>query len=148
TSPKQPAKSSAPTWSKVASSPTSKVPSPKSQAKRSKPKARRSSSTVHRPSSRITIPSHLQREIIALLMLVGAALFGLGLVSWSGGKQGVVGYMGGFLAQMFGVAAWLVPVGMGLVAAVLFVGGRASPRWLSPLLPIGLMMLLLGFMGF
>src|SRR5262245_36040318 len=117
TSAKKSAKTSAPTWSKAGSSPKSNVQSSKPQARRSKSRSRRPPSAIRRQTPKITIPAHLQREIIALLMLVGAALFGLGLVSWSGGKQGIVGYMGGFLAQMFGVAAWLVPLGMGLVAA-------------------------------
>src|SRR5437899_2604579 len=90
----------------------------------------------------------LPQSLKETLLLVGAALFALGLLSWSGGRQGVVGYMGGFLAQMFGVTAWLVPAALVMAAAVLFVGTRQGSRWLSPLMPLGLTMLLLGAMGF
>src|SRR5438477_3389450 len=109
-----------PTWSKV-QSPKSKGSISRGKASRSKSKASHPSPAARRPPSKIAIPSHLQREITALLLLVGAALFALGLLSWSGGRQGVVGYMGGFLAQMFGVTAWLVPAALVMAAAVLFV---------------------------
>src|SRR5206468_3953118 len=135
TSAKKSARPSGPTWSKLGD------PKPKAQAskktRRSTTKARRPSSAGHRRSSKIDIPAHLQRELTALLLLVSAALFGLGLVSWRAGGQGIVGYMGGFLAQMFGVAAWLVPAALGSVAFVLFLGARRDPRWLSPLVPLG-----------
>src|SRR5438105_5052166 len=136
---KKPAKPAGPTWSKVGS-PKPKAQSSKPKARRSTAKARRPSSIVHRPKSKappLAIPTHVQREITALLLLVGAALFGLGLVTWRAGGQGAVGYMGGFLAQMFGVAAWLVPAALGVVAFVLLLGGRRDEWRLSPLVRVG-----------
>src|SRR5207247_917173 len=117
TSAKKHARSSRPTWSKVGG-PKSKAQGPKSRTRNAKRK------TQNAKLNRVEIPAHLQRELTALLLLVSAALFGLGLVSWREGGQGIVGYMGGFLAQMFGVAAWLVPAALGLVAFVLFLGAR------------------------
>src|SRR5947209_1909664 len=117
---KKPAKSAAPTWSKVGSRGQPKAEGRKARPRRSTAKARRPSSVAHRPSSKIEVPAHVRRELVALLLLVGAALFGLGLFSWRAGGQGVVGYMGGFLAQMFGMAAWLVPAALEI--------GRASCR--------------------
>src|SRR5438552_3090024 len=152
TSAKKSARPSGPTWSRLG------APKPKARSSkktgRSTSKARRPSSSARRRSSQIEIPVELRRELTALLLLVSAALSGLGLLSWRAGGQGVVVYMGAFLAQMFGMAAWLVPGALGLVAFVLFLGARprtsnsrgeqrATPRWLSPLVPLGLALLLL-----
>jgi S-DNA-T family DNA segregation ATPase FtsK/SpoIIIE len=93
----------------------------------------------------------VQRELLALALLVAAGLCVVGLLSWSGGGQGVVGLAGGLLARMFGVAAWLVPAVLVVGAAALVFGpasGSASGgRWASPTLPIGLLALLVGMMG-
>lgn len=83
-----------------------------------------------------------------MLLLVVAALFAVGLFTWSGGGQGIVGVSGALLAQLFGVAAWLVPVACALGAAVLLLGSKSDARWLSPVVPIGLSLMLLGLMGF
>jgi S-DNA-T family DNA segregation ATPase FtsK/SpoIIIE len=85
---------------------------------------------------------------MALAMLAVAGLFVVGLLSWSGGGQGIVGVMGGVAAQLFGVLAWVVPVALAAGAAVLLLGARSDARWLSPLMPLGLSIMLLGLMGF
>src|SRR5438876_7116415 len=102
TSAKKSARPSGPTWSRLGA-PKAKARSPK-KAARSTTKARRPSPVARRRSSTIQIPAELRRELTALLLLVGAALSGLGLLSWRAGGQGAVGYMGAFLAQMFGMA--------------------------------------------
>jgi S-DNA-T family DNA segregation ATPase FtsK/SpoIIIE len=94
------------------------------------------------------IPAHMRRELFAVTLLVVAALFVLGLLTWSGGSTSIVGVAGGVLAQLFGVTAWLVPIAMALGAVVLLFGARAGDRWTSAAVPVGMVMLLLGTMGF
>ncbi|HUP27405.1 MAG TPA: DNA translocase FtsK 4TM domain-containing protein [Chloroflexia bacterium] len=152
TSAKKPGKVSGPTWSKVAAGGHSSART-KSSGSKSKAGASRSSKPKPRPASRpvsprLEIPAHLRREFVALAMLVVAALFAIGLFSWSGGGTGVVGAAGVFLSQLFGVAAWLVPVALAAGAVVLLVGARSDARWLSPVVPFGSVLLLLGLMGF
>ncbi len=90
----------------------------------------------------------MRREMTALGLLVVAALFVLGLMAWLGGSQdSTVGVMGGVLAQLFGVAAWLIPLALAGGALLLF-RARTSAEGLSPLVPIGLSVSLLGLMGF
>jgi S-DNA-T family DNA segregation ATPase FtsK/SpoIIIE len=81
-------------------------------------------------------------------MLVVGMLFIVGLVGWNGGAQNIVGIMGSFLAQLFGLAAWLVPVVMIAGASVLLIGAKLDAKWLSPLVPAGSIILLLGVIGF
>jgi hypothetical protein len=81
-------------------------------------------------------------------MLVVGMLFIVGLVGWNGGAQNIVGMMGSFLAQLFGLAAWLVPVVMIAGASVLLIGAKLDAKWLSPLVPAGSIILLLGVIGF
>ena len=99
-----------------------------------------------RPS--FEVPSHLRREMLGLVMLVLAALCVVGLLSWLSGNAGVLSVVGGVLAELFGVVAWLVPVSVGLGAVLLLVGAKANSRWNSPLVPFGLTLMLLGAMGF
>src|SRR4051794_8292832 len=100
---KKSAKPAGPTWSKVGSpKPKAAAARPKTSSSRSgprssRPAARNPKSKIQSPKPKIAIPAHVQQEISALLLLVAAALFGLGLVTWRAGGQGVVGYMGGFL---------------------------------------------------
>jgi S-DNA-T family DNA segregation ATPase FtsK/SpoIIIE len=82
------------------------------------------------------------------MMLVVGMLFIVGLVGWNGGAQNIVGAMGSFLAQLFGLSAWLVPVVMVAGACVLLIGAKLDAKWLSPLVPAGSIILLLGVMGF
>lgn len=86
--------------------------------------------------------------MVALVLLVLAALSVLGLLSWSSGNSSIVGVAGGTLAQLFGVAAWLVPLAMSAGALALLFGARSETRWLSPAVPLGLFLLLFGTMGF
>ena len=72
----------------------------------------------------------------------------IGLLTWSRGGQGIVGVMGGTLAQLFGVAAWLVPLALAFGGIILLVGARADSRLLSPLVPLGLFLMLPSIMGF
>lgn len=72
----------------------------------------------------------------------------MGLFTWSNGGQGIVAVAGGVIAQLFGVAAWLVPFALLVVSVMLLVGARAQVGWLSPLVPFGLAAMLLGLMGF
>ncbi len=154
TSTKKSSKPSGPTWSKVNGGHV-RPSTPKAGAKgNSRPASHRPASKPKAPARKapagpaFDIPAHVRREIEALAMLVLAALFMLGLMTWSGGGQGVVGVMGGVLAQLFGVAAWLVPVALVAGATVLLFGARSDARWLSPVVPLGLILLLLGVMGF
>lgn len=146
---------SGPTWSKLASggAPATSKPRRKSSsrgqggsARGSKPRAQQPTRSAPRP--RMELPAHLRREMVALTMLVIAALFVIGLFSWSRGSPGVVGVAGEILSQLFGVAAWLVPVALLGGAIVLLVGARSDARWLSPMVPLGSVLLLLGMMGF
>lgn len=151
---KKPAKPSGPTWSKVGGgstrSSTSKPPGTRRRSPSASPtgKPRNSRPAIRNPKSKIEIPAHLRREMVALLMLVVAVLFAVGLWSWSSGGRGIVGASGALLAQLFGVAAWLVPVAFALGAAVLLVGAKSDARWLSPIVPIGLSLMLVALMGF
>jgi hypothetical protein len=86
--------------------------------------------------------------MLGLVMLVLAALCVVGLLSWLSGNAGVLSVVGGVLAELFGVVAWLVPVSVGLGAVLLLVGAKANSRWTSPLVPFGLTLMLLGAMGF
>src|SRR5687767_1108338 len=107
-----------------------------------------------RAAPRWEIPAPLRRELGALLLAVVGALVFVGLIAWAGGGGGIVGIAGKFLAQLFGVAAWLVPVGLLVGAGLLLLGARTplgesgDSRWLSPAVPIGFGAILLGFMGF
>jgi S-DNA-T family DNA segregation ATPase FtsK/SpoIIIE len=96
------------------------------------------------------MPAHLRPELVALSLFVIAALFIVGLLTWSSGSRNIVGVVGGVLAQLFGAAAWLVPIALIGGAAVLLVGARSrlASRWASPAVPAGLALLLLGLMGF
>ncbi|MBF6614742.1 MAG: DNA translocase FtsK [Chloroflexi bacterium] len=162
TSAKKPGKASGPTWSKVGDSSgvgrnsASKSPQARSGgASGVKAKA----STAKKPSTKgaprhvskspsIEIPAHVRREMVAVVMLAAAALLVLGLVTWSSGSKGIVGIAGGLIAQLFGVAAWLVPIALATGAAALLFGAKSDARWLSPAVPFGLFLLLVGAMGF
>ncbi|HYP41096.1 MAG TPA: DNA translocase FtsK 4TM domain-containing protein [Chloroflexia bacterium] len=163
--PSAPAKKStrpaAPTWSKVSGNgnthrtPTSKSTGAKngsrpaySSARNGAGKGKARSKARASSSPPFVIPAHLRREITALAMLAVAGLFVVGLLSWSSGGEGIVGVMGGVVAQLFGVLAWLVPVALAAGAVVLLLGARSDARWLSPLMPLGLSIMLLGLMGF
>ena len=149
-------KSTPPTWSKIEggrSGPKSKAQSPKSKGRTPKLSVQNPKSKIHEgrrtePKSKIEIPAHVRRELVALLMLVVGVLFIVGLVGWNGGAQNIVGVMGSFLAQLFGLAAWLVPFVMIAGACVLLIGAKLDVKWLSPLVPAGSVILLLGVMGF
>lgn len=156
-------KSSRPTWSRVennqmrsTAASTGSGTSAASQAKRgtatrskSGGKTRARTAPGRAPKTPVLqIPPAVRREMVALTMLVVAALFTVGLLTWSGGGGGVAGIMGGALAQLFGVAAWLVPGLLAAGAVALLFGQRSAARLLSPTLPLGLTLLLLGAMGF
>src|SRR5688572_25218333 len=144
---KKSGRQSGPTWSKIApgGAPT---PSSKSASSKRKPKPKAQQTARSAPRPRLELPAHLRREMVALMMLVVAALFAIGLFSWSRGSTGMVGMAGEILSQLFGVAAWLAPVALLAGAIVLLVGARSDARWLSPMVPFGSLILLLGLMGF
>jgi S-DNA-T family DNA segregation ATPase FtsK/SpoIIIE len=159
TAAKKTSKPPAPTWSKIEGG-KAKVANAKPAAKSaSKPASRGASSrtsqtrkpTPIRPASKgpaVEVPAHVRREMTALALLVVAALFAVGLLTWLGGSENsIVGVAGGVLAQLFGVAAWLIPLALAGAALLLF-RVRASAQGLSPLVPIGLSFMLLGLMGF
>ena len=88
---------------------------------------------LHRPSGRL-------REAAALLLVAGALFLVLALVSctvtpgsteeissWVGPTGGYVAH---FLAQGFGVAAWLAPLELSLIAIPLFRGHPMGDLWL------------------
>jgi S-DNA-T family DNA segregation ATPase FtsK/SpoIIIE len=156
TAAKKSARPAGPTWSKMGNNGRSHSKSAAKSSRLSSPRSRsshrsnskRAPSVVGRRSS-VVLPAHVRREMVALVMLVAAALFTLGLFTWSGGtSSGVVGVMGGVLAQLFGLVAWLVPLALLAGAVVLVLGARSDARWLSPTVPLGLTLLLLGAMGF
>ncbi len=146
----------APTWSKIEGGKSSKgrTTAPKSSAKPAAARARSRSAAKPRAGrpkpahTPIEIPAHLRREMGALLLLVVGALCAVGLFAWARGGGGAVGVVGAALAQLFGLVAWLVPVALLLGAVVLFMDVKAGGRWLSPLVPFGIVFMLLGFMGF
>ena len=138
-------KSTPPTWSKIEGGRSK--PKPKAQGPKPKPQSS-PRPRAQSPRARIEIPAHIRRELVALLMLVVGMLFIVGLVGWNGGAQNIVGAMGSFLAQLFGLAAWLVPLVMIAGATVLLMGAKLDAKWLSPLVPAGSIILLLGVMGF
>jgi S-DNA-T family DNA segregation ATPase FtsK/SpoIIIE len=161
---KKASKPSGPTWSKIeggkskqaasksASTRTAAKPAAKAAPRRAAPRnsSARKPTPIRqaRTSPPIEIPAHVRREMTALGLLVVAALFVLGLMAWLGGSQdSPVGVMGGVLAQLFGVAAWLIPLALAGGALLLF-RARTSAEGLSPLVPIGLSVSLLGLMGF
>lgn len=145
-----------PTWSKIEGGKAAQPRSRSSSAHRagskraSAPHLRSQGPARHhasRPKSP-EIPVHLKRDLAALLLLLLAVLCAVGLYTWSGGGKGVLSVMGGVLAQLFGIAAWIVPLVLAAGAVMLLVGAKLSGRWSSPLLPLGVTLLLLGFMGF
>ena len=147
------ASASGPTWSRIEggkprSSSKSAAPRASSGGKGRKPAPARKPTPIRAKGPTFQIPAHMRRELSAVSLLVVAALFVLGLLTWSGGSTSIVGVAGGVLAQLFGVAAWLVPLAMALGAVVLLFGARAGERWTSAAVPVGLVMLLLGTMGF
>ncbi|MDQ6694192.1 MAG: DNA translocase FtsK [Chloroflexota bacterium] len=158
TAAKKSSKPSGPTWSKVVE--TKKETLSKSSATRRskgsvKPTpiraeqgASRSKPRVHKASAPFEIPAHLQRELAGIVLLVIAALFGVGLFSWSSGGHGVLALMGGVIAQLFGLSAWLVPIALALAALVLLVGVKGYAHLISPAVPVGAFLMLLGFMAF
>ncbi len=153
-------KSSPPTWSKLeggkstqprsraSSSPT--TGSKPASSPRSRPQGRaKQKSFKSKPSSPpIEIPAHLKRELAALLLFLLAVLCAVGLYTWSGGGKGVLAVTGGVLAELFGMVAWLVPLALAAGAVMLLVGAKSGGRWSSPLVPLGITLMLLGFMGF
>lgn len=155
-------KSTPPTWSKIEggkarASTTSSAASKPAAARTStrsaaKPTRARSAAAKPRSSgaSKPLIPAHMRPEFISLSLFVVAALFIVGLLTWSSGSQNIVGVIGGVLAQLFGAAAWLVPLALIGASAVLLLGARAAvaSRWTSAAVPAGLIFLLLGLMGF
>lgn len=162
TSTRKQTKPSSPTWSKVGggsgsarTSSAKPASAAKSQARpktAAKPTRSGSKSAARKPQAPtappFTMPAHLQREMAGLLVLVIAILCMIGLVTWSRGGQGIVGVAGGTLAQLFGVAAWLVPLALAFAGLVQLMGARAETRLLSPLVPLGLLLLLPSLMGF
>ncbi|MEO8286892.1 MAG: DNA translocase FtsK 4TM domain-containing protein [Chloroflexota bacterium] len=162
---KKTSKPSGPTWSKLEGGKSKQAPARSSAAKPSaaKPAAKSASRstasrstqsrkpTPIRPAKKaapLVISPVVRREMVALGMLVVAALFVVGLLTWLGGSDSsIVGVAGGVLAQLFGAAAWLVPVALVAVSIFLFMA-RSSPQGMSPLVPIGMGLLLLGLMGF
>jgi S-DNA-T family DNA segregation ATPase FtsK/SpoIIIE len=88
---------------------------------------------VHRPYGRL-------REAAALLLVAGALFLVLALVSCTvtpGATEEVSswvgptgGYVAHFLAQGFGVAAWLAPLELSLIAIPLFRGRPTGDLWL------------------
>jgi len=92
------------------------------------------------PNQEATRPSGRPREAAALLLVAGALFLVLALFSCKvtpgdpDGSTSWVGPTGGFLAhilaQGFGIAAWLAPVELGLVAIPLFRGHKMGDLWL------------------
>src|SRR5829696_4454623 len=116
---KKSSKSTGPTWSRAgggtarasgAKSPAAKSASrsaPRQSAGKSKASTRKAPANRTAFSPTLEIPAHVRREIVALALLVGAALFAVGLLAWTnrGAGDNAVSVMGGVLAQLFGVAA-------------------------------------------
>ena len=158
-SPPKAAKSTPPTWSKIeggksrSSGAAKGTPSRSGTGTRARSAPRSTRATKKSaPAARrsqFKIPAHMRPELVALSMFVVAALFVVGLLTWSSGSQSIVGVAGGVLARLFGVAAWLVPVALIGAAGLLLVGARSheASRWASPAVPVGLALLLLGAMG-
>ncbi|MDQ5826463.1 MAG: DNA translocase FtsK [Chloroflexota bacterium] len=144
-----------PTWTKIeggkSGQPRSRSSSPKGNSRPQNYSGGGGKPRQFQPKSRrppLELPSHLRREMLGLLMLVLAALSAVGLIAWLGGNAGVLAVVGGVLAELFGVVAWLVPVSVGLGAILLLVGAKMGGRWVSPLVPLGISLMLLGAMGF
>ncbi len=157
--PSKQTKSTPPTWSKIeggkARAASTAKSAPARSASRTPAKSSASSRAKSNPKSKIqnpklAVPSHLRPELVALSMFVIAALFIVGLLTWSSGSHNIVGVVGGVLARLFGAAAWLVPIALIGGSAVLLVGARSAlaSRWSSPAVPAGIALLLLGLMGF
>src|SRR5690349_4283208 len=92
------------------------------------------------PASSEPRPSGRPREAAALLLVAGGLFLVLALFSCkvapgdADGSTSWVGPTGGFiahlLAQGFGIAAWLAPIELGLVAIPLFRGRPVGDLWL------------------
>ncbi|HST05697.1 MAG TPA: DNA translocase FtsK 4TM domain-containing protein, partial [Chloroflexia bacterium] len=157
-SPPKATKSTPPTWSKIeggksrssgaAKSTTSRSTKAATSARNTRP-AKKSAPAASR-GPQFKIPAHMRPELLAVCMFVVAALFIVGLLTWSSGSQNIVGVAGGVLAQLFGVAAWLVPLALIGAGGLMLAGARSreASRWGSPAVPVGLTLLLLGAMGF
>src|SRR5512146_759090 len=133
---KKPAKTAGPTWSKMAggssraaastSRPAAKPAARSQSGSRPARSASKAPARKPRPSTApaFTVPAYVRREIAGLVIVVLALLSMIGLLTWSRGGQGVVGVMGSTLAQLFGVAAWLVPLALAFGGIILLVGAR------------------------
>src|SRR6478672_3417653 len=87
-------------WSKVSSPTRSTSTRPAAKPSRSTSIARRGKPAAKAPAAKrqaapsapaFTMPAHVQREIVGLVLLVIAILAMLGLLTWSRGGQGIVG---------------------------------------------------------
>jgi DNA segregation ATPase FtsK/SpoIIIE, S-DNA-T family len=81
-----------------------------------------------------------------MLGVLGGLLL-VGLLAWAGGNSGIVGLVGRTIAQLFGLAAWLVPASLIALAVLLVVGRKLDDVNVTAAIPVGLVALLLGLMG-
>ncbi len=97
------------------------------------------------PHFSIAIPPHLQRELIAVMLIVAAALIGLSLMAKD--NVGLIGGVGDGLQAVFGVAAWVVPLALLAAAAMLFIAGWRKIDRLRWEMPLGLLLILCAIVG-
>ncbi|MDQ2809096.1 MAG: DNA translocase FtsK 4TM domain-containing protein [Chloroflexota bacterium] len=125
-------------------------PRAKPQSAPARPPARATTrrSTASRrsgPHFSFAIPLDLQREIIAVLVCLFAVLTAIGLNA--SGTSGILGVWGGFLNQVFGAAAWLVPLAIGAAGVLLFVAGIRRIERLRWEMPLGIALIVLAVVG-
>ncbi len=117
-----------------------------------RPRRKKPAATSNRARSRstgphfsIAIPPHLQRELIAVMLIVAAALIGLSLMAKD--NVGLIGGVGDGLQAVFGVAAWVVPLALIAAAAMLFIAGWRKIDRLRWEMPLGLLLMLCAIVG-
>ncbi|HUS13464.1 MAG TPA: DNA translocase FtsK 4TM domain-containing protein, partial [Chloroflexia bacterium] len=93
----------------------------------------------------LAVPQALQREILAVLVVLFAILTAISLNTPGG--SGVFGAWGALLTQIFGWAAWMVPVAIGAVGAMLFVAGMLKIDRLRWEMPLGIGLILAAVVG-
>lgn len=93
----------------------------------------------------MAIPQALQREILAVVVLLFAVLTAISLRG--GDSAGILSAWGAALTAVFGWAAWLAPLAIAAAGVMLFVAGLLKIDRLRWEMPLGICLILGGVVG-
>jgi S-DNA-T family DNA segregation ATPase FtsK/SpoIIIE len=128
---------------------TSSRQAPRSAPRKPSGSSTRRGSTSNRrqtgPHMSLAIPQTLQREIIAVLVCLGAILTAISLAGTR--DSGLLGAWGDMLNHVFGWAAWLVPVAIAATGIMLFIAGMLRIDRLRWETPLGIALILAAVVG-